>query len=92
MQYQAKQYEAEQCEAKQYDARPYDARPYDARPYDESRRPTAGRAYQAALARGLIGSLGVDEAVRCARRHRWDGVLTLVLAEAGGAGVCAASG
>ena len=65
---------------------------YEAKQIDRNRRPAAGRAYQATLARGLIGSLGIDEAVRCARRHRWDGVLTLVLAEAGGAGVCAASG
>ena len=65
---------------------------YEAMQYDESRRPAAGRAYQATVARGLIRSLGVDEAVRCARRHRWDGVLALVLAEAGGAGACAASG
>ena len=75
---------------------PYEAMQYDAMQCEESRRPAAGRAdpwyHQATVARGLIRSLGVDEAVRCARRHRWDGVLTLVLAEAGGAGACAVSG
>lgn len=36
----------------------------------------------------LIKSLGIDEAERCAQRHHWDGVLTMVRAEAGHAGAC----
>lgn len=40
------------------------------------------------IANCLIKSLGADEALRCARRHHWDGVLTVVLAESGHAGVC----
>ncbi len=60
---------------------------------EERRRPAAERAYtkdQATVARTLIKSLGADEAVRCARRQGWDGVLIPVLAEAGGAGAGAA--
>jgi hypothetical protein len=40
------------------------------------------------IAQCLIKSLGADEALHCARRHRWDGVLTAVLAESGHAGAC----
>ena len=66
---------------------------YEAMQYEERRR-SAARVdpwcYQATVARGLIKSLGGDEAVRCARRQRWDNVLSLVLAETGVAGACVA--
>ena len=51
-----------------------------------------GRAYIFRLARTLVGSLGADEAARCARRHDWDGLLTLVVAEAAHGGACATFG
>ena len=56
---------------------------FEAMQFKERRRPVAECAYQATVARGLILSLGADEAARYARRQRWDGVLTLVLAETG---------
>ena len=69
---------------------------YEAMQYEERRWPAAERAdpwsYQVTVARGLIKSLGGDEAARCARRQRWDGVLSLVLAETSVAGACVALG
>lgn len=42
---------------------------------------TEDRAYHASMAKNLIGSLGAEEAARCARRHHWVGLLPFVLAE-----------
>jgi len=58
--------------------------------------PTPNRINQAGIAPGiassialcLIRSLGADEAARCARRHHWDGVLTIVQAATGHASAC----
>jgi hypothetical protein len=63
---------------------------------DEKRRPltspTPNRINQAGIAPSiahcLIKSLGADKAARCARRHHWDGVLTMVQAETGHASAC----
>jgi hypothetical protein len=67
---------------------------------DEKRRPltspTPNRINQAGIAHSiapsiahcLIKPLGADEAARCARRHHWDGVLTMVQAETGHASAC----
>ncbi len=40
------------------------------------------------IAHYLIKSFGADEAARCAQRHHWNGVLTMVQAETGHASAC----
>ena len=39
------------------------------------------QAFNAIMARTLTGSLGIDEAIRCATRHNWVGLLPLVMVE-----------
>ena len=45
-------------------------------------RPEPGdQAYLSVLARSLIGSLGSQDAIACARQNHWDRVVPFVLAE-----------
>ena len=44
-------------------------------------RQSEEQSYDIRMAKTLVGSLGVDDALRCASRHHWVGLLPLVMME-----------